>query len=119
MTSRHTPAMDQLLTDSLPDLTPETIGERLFIRIERQTLTRLPRSEAILFGIHTYQHRLSRELAERPDGANALRRVLETTPAALLDYKGITPFLATLLAYLRRPYHPHHLAPDTNSLEKL
>lgn len=100
MTSRHTPALDQLLADGLPNLTPDTIGQQLFLRIERQTLTRLPRSGTVLFGIHTYQNRLDLELAERPDGAARLARVLETAPLALLDYKGITPFLEPLLKYL-------------------
>lgn len=101
MTSRHTPAFDQLLADRLPGLTSDVIGNQLFIRIERQTLTRLPRSGAVLFGIHTYLNRLDRELTERPGGAERLTRVLETAPPALLDYKGISPYLKPLLAHLR------------------
>lgn len=100
MTSRHTPALDQLLADRLLHLTPATIGEQLYIRVERQTLTRLPRSGAILFGIHTYQNLLANEVSERSDGAERLARVFGSTPAAMLDYKGMSGFLPALLTYL-------------------
>ncbi len=102
MTSRHTPALDQLLLDRLPGLTSETIGEQLYLRIERQTLTRLPRSGAVLFGIHTYQNLLADEVAARSGAAWRVAQVLGTTPPAMLDYKGITPFLPALLTYLTR-----------------
>ncbi|GAB3012253.1 heme-dependent oxidative N-demethylase family protein [Spirosoma pulveris] len=100
MTSRHTPALDKLLAERAPDLTPDIIGENLHVRIERQSLTRLPRSGAILFGIHTYQNRLSDEISERPDAAARLANVFKTTPRAMLDYKGMTPFMPALLTYL-------------------
>ncbi|WP_077921763.1 DUF3445 domain-containing protein [Spirosoma sp. 209] len=102
MTSRHTPALDRLLAERLPQLAPDTIAQQLFVRIERQTLTRLQRSGAVLFGIHTYQNRLDRELAERPGAAQNLAAVLETAPPALLDYKGISPFLEPLLTGLKQ-----------------
>lgn len=100
MTSRHTLAFKQLLADQLPSLTPETIGERLYLRVERQTLTRLPQSNAILFGIHTYQNLLAHEAADA-ERANRLAQVFSTTPPAMLTYKGMTEFLPDLLAYLR------------------
>ena len=100
MTSRHTPALKQLLADRLPLLTPETIGEHLYLRVERQTLTRLPRSGAILFGIHTYQNLLASEIAARPDAADRLARVFSTTPPAMLDYKSMTGFMPALMGYL-------------------
>ena len=106
MTSRHTPALDQLLMDRLPNLTPDAISDQLYLRIERQTLTRLPRSGTILFGIHTYQNRLADELSTRPDGAGRLLRVFSTTPPAMLDYKGMTPFMPALLTYLTRLSQP-------------
>ena len=102
MTSRHTAALDQLLADQLPGLTPATVGERLYLRIERQTLTRLPRSGAVLFGIHTYQNRLADEIATRPGAADRLAGVFGTAPPALLAYKGMTAFMPALLTYLDR-----------------
>lgn len=101
MTSRHAPALKQQLTERLPELTPDTIGEQLYIRVERQTLTRLPHSGAILFGVHTYQNLLAREAAD-PERAFRMAQVFSTTPPALLDYKGMTAFMPALLAYLNK-----------------
>ncbi|MBD2754086.1 heme-dependent oxidative N-demethylase family protein [Spirosoma validum] len=99
MTSRHTTFLQQRLADRLPTLTPDTIGDQLYIRVERQTLTRLPRSGAILFGIHTYQNRLAVEAADL-QRAKQMAQVFSTTPQAMLDYKSMTSFLPTLLTYL-------------------
>ncbi len=101
MTSRHLPALKQRLAEQLPYLTTDTIGDQLYIRIERQTLTRLPRSGAVLFGIHTYQNLLADEVRLRPDGAERMAKVFSSTPQAMLDYKSMTDFLPALLAYLR------------------
>ena len=111
MTTRRMPELNRQLSERLPFFTPETIDSQVFIRIERQTLTRLPRSKAILFGLHTYQNRLDHELAQRTDrtggdaayrpAAQQLLNVLTTTPPAMLDYKGISPFLTPLLGYLQ------------------
>ncbi|GAA4457486.1 DUF3445 domain-containing protein [Nibrella saemangeumensis] len=100
LTSRHTADLNQQLAELLPNLTPTNIGQHLFVRIERQTLTRLPQSGAILFGIHTYQNRLDNEAAD-PERALRIGQVVSTTPPAMLEYKGITPFLEPLLAYLQ------------------
>lgn len=100
LTSRHTATINQQLADLLPHLSSDTIGQHLFVRIERQTLTRLPHSGAILFGIHTYQNRLAAEVAD-PERALRIQQVLRTTPITMLDYKGITPFLYPLLTYLQ------------------
>ncbi|MCY7360327.1 MAG: DUF3445 domain-containing protein [Rudanella sp.] len=102
MTTRRMPELKQQLYDQLPFLIPETIDSQVFIRIERQTLTRLPRSQAILFGLHTYQNRLDHELAQRPDAVQKLLNVLTTAPPALLEYKGISPFFAPLIDHLNR-----------------
>ncbi|MBD2703503.1 DUF3445 domain-containing protein [Spirosoma sp. BT702] len=99
MTSRHTPALKQQLIEQLPTLTPDTIGEQLYVRIERQTLTRLPHSGAVLFGIHTYQNRLADEAAD-PERAYRMARVFSTTPTAMLDYKNMTAFMPALQMYL-------------------
>jgi len=108
MTSRQTATLNQLLTDRLPTLTVETIGEQLYLRIERQTLTRLPKSGAILFGIHTYQNRLDQELAERPDAAQRIKSVLSTAPAGMISYKGITAYLPLLINYLNKQHLYHY-----------
>jgi hypothetical protein len=88
---------DSVHTASLLDLTPKNIGERCYLRIERQALSRLPRTNGILFTIHTYQSPLAAITAH---AARDMAAVLQTTPATLLDYKGMTPFMDALLAYL-------------------
>jgi hypothetical protein len=100
MTSRHTPALNQHLNDCLPDINAENAGDHLFIRIERQILSRLRESKAILFSIHTYQNLVSRERSERPQSASLISQVLRTTPEAMLAYKGITPYFNQLINYL-------------------
>ncbi|GAB3973406.1 DUF3445 domain-containing protein [Spirosoma terrae] len=100
MTSRHTPALNQHLNDCLPDINAENAGDHLFIRIERQILSRLRESKAILFSIHTYQNLVSRERSERPQSASLISQVLRTTPEAMLAYKGITPYFNHLINYL-------------------
>ena len=44
--------------ERLPDLTAENAGEKLWLRVERQTLRRLPASRAVVFTIRTLLRRL-------------------------------------------------------------
>ncbi len=83
----------------LPHLTPETIGQKVFIRVERQTLTRLSGSPHVLFGIHTYNSRLDEEAAD-PERARRILQVLQGTPEEVRRYKAILPLEDALTAYL-------------------
>jgi hypothetical protein len=80
-------------------ITARDAGERCFLRLERQTLTLLPRTGAILFTIHTYRAPVAREV-EDPERRRRLANVLRTVPPDVSDYKRLTPVLAPLLAYL-------------------
>ena len=71
---------------ALPLLTTHTIGHELFLRVERQTLTRLPGSMIVLFGIHTYISRLEDEAAD-PWRARRMLDVIRTAPRDVKDYK--------------------------------
>lgn len=82
-------------------ITAENAGTRCFYRSERQTLSRLPRSGAILFTIRTDVAALS-ALAADQQWAAGLLNLLRSTPPAILAYKGISPYLGALLAYLER-----------------
>lgn len=75
-------------------------GERCYFRVERQTLSRLPQSGAVLFTIHTYRAPLA-TLAADPEWARRLLAAVETMPAPFLAYKGIAPYAGALTAYLR------------------
>lgn len=68
----------------------------LTLRVERQTLRRLPRTGAVLFTIRTYRHRLD-DVARDPARARDLAATLRTCPADLADYKGWTDLLASLV----------------------
>lgn len=105
--ARHAPRLKAELARVAPELTPESTGDRLFVRVERQTLSRLSRSGAVLFTVRTFQNRLAAEAAD-PARAARMLDVLRTAPGGLLDYKSITPFLEPLLAYLERRAAPYN-----------
>jgi hypothetical protein len=80
-------------------ITAETAGERLWLRVERQTLRRLPASGAVVFTIRTYITRLDAAVvggASAADLAGALRDMAPATQA----YKHIAPIAPALLAWL-------------------
>ena len=82
-----------------PAITAANAGERLHLRVERQTVRRLPRSAAILFGIRVHTARLCRVLATRDDAAR-LAAALRALPDDVLHYKSMLPFRAALLSWL-------------------
>ncbi len=80
-------------------ITAHDAGERCFLRLERQTLTLLPRTGGILFTIHTYRAPVATEVVD-PERRRRLANVLRTVPADTRAYKRLTPFIEPLLAYL-------------------
>ena len=80
-------------------VTEKNAGERCFLRIERQTLSRLPVTGGILFTIHTYQAPIV-EIATSRGRARRIANVIQTLPDELLVYKNMASFVAPLLDYL-------------------
>ncbi|HMQ54964.1 MAG TPA: DUF3445 domain-containing protein [Anaerolineae bacterium] len=80
-------------------ITPENAGQRCYLRVERQTLSRLAQSGALLFTVHTYVQSMA-VLSQQPERVRSLLGILRTAPTETLDYKGITPFAAALVSYL-------------------
>lgn len=80
-------------------ITSANAGERVFLRVERQTLRRLPASGAVLFGIRVHVYRLDRVIdgAER---AAALAAAVRALPAEIQRYKSLLPFRTALLGWL-------------------
>jgi hypothetical protein len=74
-------------------------GERVWLRVERQTLRRLPRSGAALFTILVLQRRLA-SLAGRPDVLASLRATLQAMPDDVAAYKSITPLRSAVLSWI-------------------
>jgi hypothetical protein len=80
-------------------VTAENAGEKVHLRVELQTLWRLPRSNAIVFPIRCYLLRLD-ELVTVPKWARRMHRVLRDLPPDLSDYKGLTRWRPTAVAWL-------------------
>jgi len=83
-------------------VTPQNAGDLVHLRVELQGLWRLPRSNAIIFGIRCYLIGLS-ELATVPKWGRRLHRVLKNLHPALVDYKGLSRYRDAAVEWLR-PY---------------
>jgi len=86
-------------TAARPEITGENAGDLLFLRLERQTLRKLPGTGAVLFGIRTYQRPL-RDLS--PSEAAQLTVALRGAPDPVARYKGLHRTAPPALAYLER-----------------
>jgi hypothetical protein len=84
-----------------PAVTAETAPARLHLRVERQTLSRLPETGAVLFTIRTRQVALA-EVVTVAGAAAALAAAVRGLPESVAAYRGIAPFRAALLAALDR-----------------
>ncbi|MGH6915866.1 MAG: heme-dependent oxidative N-demethylase family protein [Geminicoccales bacterium] len=76
-------------------------GEQLWLRVERQTLRRLPRCGDVLFGIRSHVEPLA-EVTAAPAVAQALAARVREMPDAMARYKSIAGIRQPLLAYLDR-----------------
>lgn len=82
-----------------PSITAVNAPHTLFLRVERQTLLRLPRSGFVLFAIHVHSYPLRRVLAV-PGAAADLAAAVRALPDALAAYKSLHPVRDALLACL-------------------
>ncbi len=82
-------------------VTAGNLGSVAHLRVELQGLWRLPRSNAIVFGIRTYLISMN-EIATVPKWAKRLHRVLKDLHPALADYKGLTRYRSTMVEWLAR-----------------
>jgi len=80
-------------------VTPENAGEKVHLRVEVQTLFRLPRSNGMLFGVRAYLISME-DLCTNPAWAQRMHRVMETLHPELIDYKGITRYHKALVGWL-------------------
>lgn len=99
LTTRQQPRYAAQAARRISGLTVESVGRDVFLRVERQTLTRLRESGAVLFGIHTYLSRLEDEAAD-PQRARSMLAVLRSAPPDVKEYKGIVAFEEVLVRYL-------------------
>jgi dimethylamine monooxygenase subunit A len=82
-----------------PAITQANAGERIYLRVERQTLRSLPRSDGVLFGIRVHVYRLGRVITTQ-ELATRLAAAVHALPLEMERYKSLTPFKAALLAWL-------------------
>ncbi|HMR31728.1 MAG TPA: DUF3445 domain-containing protein [Geminicoccaceae bacterium] len=82
-----------------PLLDCRNAGGRLWLRVERQTLRRLPVSRAVVFGIRSVVRPLG-EIAAEPGVATALAARLREMEPAMASYKGIPAMREPLLRWL-------------------
>ncbi len=80
-------------------VTAANAGSALYIRVERQTLRRLPQSGAVLFTIRTEITPLERVIATRDDAVDLAGAIRDMCPA-MLHYKHLTAFVPVMLAWL-------------------
>ena len=97
----QTPRFYHEIRPSRQGLTLDNIGERCFLRVERQALARLPQTRLILFTIHTYQQPLA-TVATNAEHAARMARVLRSVPSTTRIYKDIDEFVELAIAYLER-----------------
>jgi hypothetical protein len=74
-------------------------GERLFLRVERETFRRFPETRCVLFTLRTYVRPLS-HLAGRPDDARRLAEALRAMPPDVADYKKVSELAPPAVAWL-------------------
>ena len=94
----------KLLTDASPELDARNAGEQVWLRVETQTLQRLPRTRAILFGIRIHRTRL-RDVARDARAARALLGAVETMAPPMQTYKSLARVGTAATAFLQAALH--------------
>ena len=80
-------------------VTLDNCGDKVHLRVEVQRFVRLPRSNGLMFPIHTYMISLN-ELATNPVWTKRLSKVLKNLPPDLVEYKGLSAYHDTVLTWL-------------------
>jgi hypothetical protein len=78
---------------------PSLAPSLLHMRVERQTLRRLPETRAVAFSIHTYSDPLS-SLTEDPAALQAVLSLLKNYPGARLQYTEMEAVYAAVMAWI-------------------
>lgn len=82
-------------------ITDETIGDKMFFRVEKQTLQRLKQDLDTLFTVRIFNTSL-KEVTEDPERASNLLHALKTMPDPMRKYKAVAEYEDLLLSYLER-----------------
>lgn len=79
-----------------------SLGAQVWLRVERQTLVKLPESGAIVFGIRIHQDPLT-SIAGDAGAVARLRGALEQLPPEVLRDKGLVELAPAILTWLDAP----------------
>lgn len=82
------------------EVTVENAGEKVHLRVELQTLFRLPRSNSMLFSIRAYLCSFEDIAKYNPEMCKRAHRVLKNLPQDMVDYKGFALYRDTIVAWL-------------------
>ena len=80
-------------------ITAENAGDRCFLRVERQTFSRLPTTRGVLFTIHTYINPVT-EVVQDPSRLNRFTAAIKGIPRPTREYKGMAAYADDLINYL-------------------
>jgi dimethylamine monooxygenase subunit A len=83
-----------------PSVGDPAAGDQLFLRVERETIRRFPRTNCVLFTIRTYVRPLS-HLVDRPHDAHRLADALANLPDDVRDYKRTTELTEAAVHWLQ------------------
>lgn len=72
-------------------LAPQEVGDRVFVRVERQTLRRLPRTGGLLFTIRVWTESLE-QVSRDPVRLEAFRQAWRTAAPGFRSYKGLAVY---------------------------
>ena len=89
-----------------PAVTADNAGETLFLRVERQTLRRLPSSGAVLFGIRVHVYPLAAAIAS-PETAASLAQAVRALPEQTARYKSLPLIRDAVLTWLDQAARTH------------
>jgi dimethylamine monooxygenase subunit A len=81
------------------NVTKENVGQFVHLRVEVQKLFRLPKSNGILFSIHTHMIPLEKFIEHTP-WLEQFSAILRELPEFIADYKGISRYRDVVLEYL-------------------
>ena len=76
--------------------------DQLWIRMERQTLRRLPKTGGILFTIRGYQQPLPEYLSRSKEIASNIRTMLERLPDDVAQYKSVLTYRPAILPWINQ-----------------
>jgi hypothetical protein len=100
------PSLHQPVRRAGATVDPADVGRRVWLRVERQTLRRLPETGAVAFGIRIHQQPLA-SLSDDPATLVRLRAAVDAMPEPTFQYKGLQHFAGALRHWIDETVDQH------------